>query len=196
MSSRSCTPGLTELDQVGESYHGQPLMLITITNEATGPAHDKPALYVDGGIHAGELTGSAVATHLIGHLLNGYGNDERVTALLDTRAFYVAAEVQPGRLRPALIEDQFLRSTPHPFDEDEDGVADENPPEDLDGDGWITQLRYPDDDGIRGSTRTTTASWCAIPSGRCPGRASRPCARGSTTTVTARSTRTGWAAST
>ena len=141
-------PGLTELDQVGESYRGQPLMLITITNEATGPAHDKPALYVDGGIHAGELTGSAVATHLIGHLLNGYGNDPRVTALLDTRAFYVRPKFNPDGSDLALIEDQFLRSTPHPFDEDEDGVADEDPPEDLDGDGWITQLRYPDDDGI------------------------------------------------
>ena len=141
-------PGLTELDQVGESYYGQPLMLITITNEATGPAADKPALYVDGGIHAGELTGSAVATHFIGHLLNGYGNDPRVTALLDTRAFYVRPKFNPDGSDLALIEDQFLRSTPHPFDEDEDGVADEDPPEDLDGDGWITQLRYPDDDGI------------------------------------------------
>ena len=141
-------PGLTELHQVGESFHGQPLMLITITNEATGPATEKPALYVDGGIHAGELTGSAVATHLIGHLLNGYGNDPRVTALLETRAFYVRPKFNPDGSDLALIDDQFLRSTPHPFDDDEDGVADEDPPEDLDGDGWITQMRVPDPDGI------------------------------------------------
>ena len=51
-------PGLTELHQIGSSLLGQPLMTITITNEATGPASEKPALYVDGGIHAGELTGS------------------------------------------------------------------------------------------------------------------------------------------
>ena len=140
-------PGLTELHQVGESYYGQPLMLITITNEATGPAVEKPALYVDGGIHAGELTGSAVATHVIGHLLKGYGSDSRVTALLDTRAFYVRPKFNPDGSDLALIDDQFLRSTPHPFDDDEDGAADEDPPEDLDGDGWITQLRYPDDDG-------------------------------------------------
>ena len=147
-------PDLTELDQVGESFHGQPLMLITITNEATGPAAEKPALYVDGGIHAGELTGSAVATHLIGHLLNGYGSDPRVTALLDTRAFYVRPKFNPDGSDLALIEDQFLRSTPHPFDDDEDGAADEDPPEDLDGDGWITQIRVPDPDGI----------WAADPS--------------------------------
>ncbi|MDE2793266.1 MAG: M14 family metallopeptidase [Gemmatimonadota bacterium] len=140
-------PHLTELHQIGESYRGQPLMLLTITNEATGPAADKPALYVDGGIHAGELTASAVATHLIGHLLNGYGTDPRVTALLDLRAFYVRPKFNPDGSDLALIHDQSLRSTTHPVDDDEDGTADEDPPEDLDGDGWITQIRHRDDDG-------------------------------------------------
>ena len=140
-------PDLTELRQVGESYRGQPLMVITITNEATGPAADKPALYVDGGIHAGELTGSSVATHLIGHLLNGYGSDPRVTALLDLRAFYVRPKFNPDGSDLALIHDQSLRSTTHPVDDDEDGAADEDPAEDLDGNGWITQMRVSDDDG-------------------------------------------------
>ena len=140
-------PHLTELHQIGESYRGQPLMVMTITNEATGPAATKPALYVDGGIHAGELTASAVATHLIGHLLNGYGSDPRVTALLDLRAFYVRPKFNPDGSDLALIHDQSLRSTTHPVDDDEDGTADEDPAEDLDGDGWITQMRYRDDDG-------------------------------------------------
>ena len=140
-------PDLTELHQVGESYRGQPLMVITITNEGTGPAAHKPALYVDGGIHAGELTGSSVATHLIGHLLAGYGSDPRVTALLDLRAFYVRPKFNPDGSDLALIHDQSLRSTTHPVDDDEDGAADEDPAEDLDGNGWITQMRVSDDDG-------------------------------------------------
>ena len=140
-------PDLTELRQIGESYRGRPLMVITITNEATGPAAHKPALYVDGGLHSGELTASAVATHLVGHLLNGYGSDPRVTALLDTRAFHIRPKFNPDGSDLALIHDQWLRSTTHPVDDDEDGAADEDPPEDLDGDGWITQMRYRDDDG-------------------------------------------------
>lgn len=140
-------PELTELYSIGESWSGQPLMVIEITNEATGPASEKPALYVDGGIHAGELTGSAVATYFIGRLLNGYGSDPRVTALLDTRAVYVRPKFNPDGADLALVHDQFLRSTPHPFDEDEDGVADEDPPADLNGDGWITSMRVPDPDG-------------------------------------------------
>jgi len=140
-------PDLTELYSIGRSWRGQPLMVIEITNEATGPADEKPALYVDGGIHAGELTGSAVATYFVGYLLNRYGKDPRVTALLDRRAVYVRPKFNPDGSDIALLDDQFLRSTTHPVDDDEDGVADEDPPQDLNGDGWITQIRVPDEDG-------------------------------------------------
>ncbi|MHB1193253.1 MAG: M14 family metallopeptidase [Longimicrobiales bacterium] len=140
-------PGLTELYPVGTSRAGQPLMMLEITNESTGPASEKPALYVDGGIHAGEFTGSSVATHFIGHLLQGFGKDPRVTALLDRRAFYVRPKFNPDGSDLALLHDQSLRSTPTPMDEDEDGVADEDPPQDLDGDGWITQMRVPSPEG-------------------------------------------------
>jgi Zinc carboxypeptidase len=140
-------PDLTELYSIGTSFRGQPLMVIEITNRKTGKADEKPALYVDGGIHAAELTGSAVATYLIGYLLNGYGTDARVTHLLDSRVFYVRPKFNPDGSDLALIDDQFLRSTTHPVDEDEDGVADEDPPEDLDGDGWITQMRRPNPEG-------------------------------------------------
>lgn len=140
-------PHLTELREIGKSYRGRPLMVVEITNEATGPARDKPALYVDGGIHAGELTASAVATHLVAHILNNHGRDPRVTALLDARAFYVRPKFNPDGSDLALVHDQFLRSTTRPVDEDEDGVADEDPPQDLNGDGWITQMRVPDPEG-------------------------------------------------
>lgn len=140
-------PELTELYSIGESIFGQPLMVMEITNEATGPASEKPALYVDGGIHAQELTGSSVATHLVGYLLNGYGTDPRITDLLDGRAFYVRPKFNPDGSDLVLTQDQFMRSTPRPVDEDGDGAADEDPPQDLNGDGWITHLRFPDPDG-------------------------------------------------
>jgi hypothetical protein len=142
-------PQLTNLYSVGRSWRGADLMLIEVTNEATGPAESKPALYLDGGIHAGELTGSAVALYVLGHLLDGYGRDARITNLLDTRTFYVRPKFNPDGADAALIHDQSLRSTVHPVDDDGDGVADDDPNEDLDGDGWITQMRVPDPDGDR-----------------------------------------------
>ncbi len=140
-------PQLTTLYSIGRSWRGADLMLIEVTNKATGPAIDKPALYLDGGIHAGELTGSAVALYVLGHLLDRYGQDPRVTRLLDTRTFYIRPKFNPDGSDLALIHDQSLRSSVHPVDNDADGIADDDPPEDLDGDGWITQMRVPDSNG-------------------------------------------------
>lgn len=140
-------PELTELYSIGESLHGRPLWVMEVTAEATGPASEKPALYLDGGIHAGELTASQVALYVLGHLLTRYGRDPEVTGLMDAYAFYIRPKFNPEGSDLALIQDQSLRSTPRPWDEDEDGRADEDPPEDLDRDGWITRMRIPDPQG-------------------------------------------------
>ena len=140
-------PELTELYSIGKSLQGRNLWVMEVTAEITGPAREKPALYLDGGIHSGELTASQVALYAVGHLLTRYGWDPEVTDLLEGYAFYVRPKFNPDGSDLALIQDQFLRSSVRPWDEDEDGVADEDPPDDLDGDGWITSLRIPDPEG-------------------------------------------------
>jgi murein tripeptide amidase MpaA len=140
-------PQLTNLYSIGKSLKGEDLMLIEVTNEATGAADTKPAMYLDGGIHAGELTGSAVATYVLGQLLFGHDKDERITQLLDTHAFYIRPKFNPDGSDLSLTKDEKLRSTTRPYDDDYDGVADEDPPDDLDGDGRITQMRVRSPDG-------------------------------------------------
>jgi len=140
-------PGLTEMYSIGKSYLGADLWVMEITNKATGPALEKPGFYIDGGLHAGELTGSVVATYALGYLLNGYGKDERVTRLLDTMTFYVRPKFNPDGSDLVLATDQSLRSSVRPVDEDGDGLFDEDPNEDLDGDGRILTMRVEDPDG-------------------------------------------------
>ncbi|TVP56831.1 MAG: hypothetical protein EA351_07330 [Gemmatimonadales bacterium] len=142
-------PDLARVFSIGESLFGQELMVIEITNTETGPAAEKPALYLDGGIHAQELTSSEVALYAMAHLLNGYGSDPQVTELLDTRAFYIRPKFNPDGSDLVLNEDQWLRSTPRPVDENGDGIPDSDPPEDLDGDGRILQMLIPDPEGNR-----------------------------------------------
>jgi hypothetical protein len=140
-------PGLTELYSIGKSLQGRDLWVMEVTSEITGPAAEKPALYLDGGIHSGELTGSQVALYTLGSLLTGFGWNAEVTELLEGYAFYIRPKFNPDGSDLALIYDQNLRSTVRPWDEDEDGEADEDPAEDLDGDGWITNIRIPDPQG-------------------------------------------------
>lgn len=140
-------PGLTTIDTIGEAFDGQPLVVMTVTNQATGSHHEKPALYLDGGIHAQELTASEVVLYVMAHLLNGYGSDPEVTELLDTRTFYLRPKFNPAGSDLVLLEDQWLRSTPRPVDVNGDGIPDSDPPEDLDGDGRILDMLIPDADG-------------------------------------------------
>ena len=141
-------PGLTNLYSIGETLTGTPLLVLEITNKQTGPAAEKPGYYYDGNIHAGELTGAEVALNFAWYVLSRYGNDQRITDLLDTRTLYVRPKFNPDGADIALTTEQSLRSTPRPYDQDLDGLLDEDPGNDLDGDGFITRMRVIDPSGV------------------------------------------------
>jgi hypothetical protein len=135
-------PNLVEVYEVGRSYEGRPIMQVTITNKETGRAVDKPAAYFEGGRHSGEVTSSESVLWLIQHLLESYGDDESITDLVDSKAIYLRPENNPDGSNMYLYTAQSNRSTVRPYDSDRDGLIDEDPPEDLDGDGVIYQIRY------------------------------------------------------
>ncbi len=142
-------PTLAKLETIGKSYLGTDLTLIEITNQETGPASEKPALYVDGNIHSSELTSGAMALYFAGYLLENYGEDAEVTELLDTRTFYVRPKFNPDGSDASLLKEVSLRSSVRPIDSDGDGALDEDPSEDLNRDGFITQMRILDPEGNR-----------------------------------------------
>jgi len=135
-------PTLVEIDQVAESFEGRPILQATVTNKSTGPATDKPAAYFEGGRHSGEVTGSESALWLMQHLLQNYGTDPDITQLLDTRAIYFRPQNNPDGGSLYLYTAQSNRSTNRPIDNDGDGLLDEDPADDLNGDGVIHQIRY------------------------------------------------------
>jgi murein tripeptide amidase MpaA len=127
---------------IGKSYEGRDLLLAEITNAQTGPAREKPAFWVDGNTHAGEVTGSMAALYLIETLLEGYGRDPQITDLLDNQAFYILPRLSPDGAERYLTTPENLRSTlrPWPEPEPEPGLH----ARDLDGDGHIVSMRVRD----------------------------------------------------
>jgi murein tripeptide amidase MpaA len=138
-------PGLSDLASIGQSYEGRDIWAYTITNKAAGRAEDKPAMYVDGNIHAGEVTGCNVCLYTIDYLLSNYEMDDRVTLLLDNFTFYILPRVQPDGAEKYLTTPYTLRSSVRrwPIDEDDHGLYEE----DIDGDGLILQMRVEDPNG-------------------------------------------------
>lgn len=140
-------PDIVELYQVGTSLEGRPIMQVTLTNQATGPASEKPAAFFEGGRHSGEITSSESVLWLIQHLVEGYGNDPEVTRLLDRAAIYAKPQNNPDGSNLYLHTAQANRSSVRPVDNDRDGLLDEDPGNDLDGDGVLLDMRWRDPDG-------------------------------------------------
>jgi murein tripeptide amidase MpaA len=136
-------PNLVGMASIGKSYEGHPLWLLTLTNLETGPDLDKPAIWIDGNIHATEIAAATTSLYIAYSLLTGYGNDKRITRLLDTSTFYILPRANPDGAALAMAPSpHYLRSgvRPYPWDEKEEGLH----PQDIDGDGRIVQMRIED----------------------------------------------------
>ncbi len=134
-------PDIVDLYEVAQSFEGRPILQMTITNKETGKDTDKPAAYFEGGRHSGEITSSESILWLTNHLLENYGKDDAITHLIDTKAIYLRPQNNPDGSNLYLNTAQRNRSSVRPHDNDRDGLFDEDPEEDLDGDGIIYQIR-------------------------------------------------------
>jgi len=140
-------PQLTTLETVGKSEEGRPLMALTVNNPKTGAALDKPGIYLDGNMHGNEIQGGDISLYFLDYLLGNYGKNPEITALVDKNCFYVIPVVNvDGRFHFMADPNgpSSNRSLRIPIDDDRDGLVDEDPAEDLDGDGNICEMRKKD----------------------------------------------------
>ncbi|MBS3819021.1 hypothetical protein KGY73_05905 [bacterium] len=140
-------PDITRLHKIGESYEGRDLMVLEVTNQKNGDALDKPGFWIDGNLHSSEVMGAAVCLKTIETLVTEYGKDPEITRLVDTRTVYIMPKLNPDGSDLYLKTPFNLRSSVRPYDSDGDGALDEDPPEDLNEDGYITTMRIKDEKG-------------------------------------------------
>jgi hypothetical protein len=139
-------PTLCTLTSIAKTFRGRDVWFLTITNPETGPAEEKPGFYIDAQIHAEEHATSATALYACAYLLNNYGTDEEVTRLVDNQVFYIIPRINPDGAEYALTSPyhpwcgngRFL-----PGEDRIDGLI----PQDINGDGYIVQMRVPDPKG-------------------------------------------------
>ena len=129
---------------IGHSIENREMRVYTLNNAATGADTTKPAMWIDGNVHGNEVQGGEAVAYAAWYLLENYGSNARVTELVDGSAFYLLPMVNPDG-RAAWFRDAHnahsSRSGRQPFDDDGDGLADEDAPDDLDRDGSIVQMR-------------------------------------------------------
>jgi hypothetical protein len=135
-------PKFLKYISLGKSYDGRDIAAMIVNNPDTGPDTSKPAMYIEANIHGNEIQGGEICIYTVWYLMENYGKIERITRLVNERAFYIVPTVNPdGR-------DYFMHGTGagartghFPVDDDGDGLFDEDGPEDLNGNGVIEQVR-------------------------------------------------------
>lgn len=140
-------PNMTTTEVIGKSEENRDIWSLTINNPRTGEPLSKPGVYVDGNIHGNEIQATEVGLYLMNYLLTNYGENEQVTELVDRNAFYFVPSINvDGRYH--FFNDPNTPSSNRglriPKDDDRDGLFDEDFPDDLNGDGSITQMRKRD----------------------------------------------------
>lgn len=140
-------PNLVRVESIGKSHEGRDIWLATVTNFATGPDREKPAFWIDGNIHATEISASTACLYFLNYLLTGYGEEDDVTRVLDSRVYYIVPRVNPDGAEWALADKpKYIRSSTRPYPYDEEPVGGLIV-EDIDGDGRMLTMRIPDPNG-------------------------------------------------
>ncbi|NLN82828.1 MAG: zinc carboxypeptidase [Firmicutes bacterium] len=131
-------PDFAKLSSIGISPEGREIWLLTLTDFSQGAPEEKPAFYIDGNFHAGEVTSSMVALYTADYILDNSAQRE-VANLLKNTTFYIIPRVSPDGAEVYLKTPASLRSVPriYPEAEQKPGLV----PEDINGDGQILQMR-------------------------------------------------------
>ncbi|MFC2160162.1 M14 family metallopeptidase [Acidobacteriota bacterium] len=164
-------PNITKLLEIGKSTMDRPIYVLVISNMRTGETIDKyiplrnsrkenvqnvtpmqsyqgkPGNFFCGATHGNEYTGTEVCLYIIDKLVSGYGEDETITQRIDGQTFYICPIVNPDGVYNSVEKGIPQRQNSLMKDDDGDGKINEDGPDDLNGDGLITQFRYKDPEG-------------------------------------------------
>ena len=137
-------PNLVTLSSIGKSYQGREIWMLQLTDKKTGKPETKPGFYIDGGIHANELQGVEISLYTAWYLAESYEAVPFIKTLLQEKVFYIAANINPDAREHFIYKPNSAnssRSGMRPFDNDGDGLINEDTFDDLDGDGNIVMMR-------------------------------------------------------
>jgi hypothetical protein len=94
----SNNPGIARLHSAGESVMGLDLWYVEIANfrdENKTPLDQRETIYLDGGTHANEQLGTELAYEWAEFLIEGYGENETATWIVDNRQTVILPLVNP-----------------------------------------------------------------------------------------------------
>lgn len=143
-------PDLVRLEVIGESFKGNDILALTVSDFNEGDPDRKPAFFIQANIHANELQGTEIAMYTAWYLAENFGEIDFITQLLKDRTFYILPTINPDG-RDYFIYEPNSPNSPRsgliPLDDDGDWEVEEDGFDDLNDDGHITMMRRKNPNG-------------------------------------------------
>ncbi|HKK42614.1 MAG TPA: M14 family metallopeptidase [Bacteroidales bacterium] len=137
-------PSLCSVKTLVKTAGGKDIMAVTI---GTGDKDNKPAIAIVGGVEGSYVLGPELAYGFASSLLRDAGKAE-IKSLLEKMTFYILPNVSPDATEQFFSDLKYERNiNARSTDDDRDFVTGEDPFEDLNHDGMITQIRVKDPEG-------------------------------------------------
>ena len=135
---------LTELTSLAKTGDGRDVWVLTI---GSGDVKNNPAIAVIGGAQGSHILGSELALSFAEKLLASSSEDDTKNLLAST-TFYVLPRINPDATEQYFARLKYERNgNARSTDDDRDGEMNEDPYDDLNGDGLITMMRVEDATG-------------------------------------------------
>ncbi|XP_074535278.1 carboxypeptidase D [Halichoeres trimaculatus] len=88
-------PGISALTSIGQSSQGRELWVMRITKDPNTDAPGKPKFKYVGNMHGDETVSRQVLVYLVEYLLSKYGEEPRITELVNTTDIYIMPSMNP-----------------------------------------------------------------------------------------------------
>ncbi len=142
-------PDIARIETIGKTAEGREIWALQIAGLSGTPLDQRPALLIAANFEGDHLIGSELALYAADFLLGAYASDAAVKQRIDNQVIFVIPRVNPDgaeQMFAAIKTGRRTNSTA--FDADNDGRTDEDGPEDLNKDGFITVMRAKDPKGL------------------------------------------------
>ncbi len=143
-SLEAASGGAAKLQSITKTAGGKDIWMMEI---GLGDRTAHPAIAVVGGVEGSHIVSQEIVIGFIEKIVNGLQTDS-IKNILNSTTFYVFPNMSPDATEQYFASLKYERSgNAFPTDDDRDGKVNEDPFEDLNGDGFITMMRIEDPTG-------------------------------------------------
>jgi hypothetical protein len=139
---------LVDVKTLAKTRQGRDIWMATVSDKKLGEINKKPALLIVANLEGNQVIGSELVLGTLAKLVQNASQSDTIRQLFAKTTMYIVPRLNPDGAEKMFAKPLWESATnTTPIDDDSDGFIDEDPPDDLNGDGFITTMRVKEPGG-------------------------------------------------